>query len=68
MHKIGVQQLSVEKFKSHSTEKFRSGIFVFGKSFCIEKILDNKVARFCRLFLSHSAEKFAENPPMIQKN
>ena len=22
---------------------------------------------FCRLFLSHSAEKFVENPPMIQK-
>ena len=25
------------------------------------------VSRFCRLFLSHNAEKFVENPPMIQK-
>ena len=68
MHKIGVHRLSVEKFKSHSTEKFRRVIFVFRKSSCIGKLLDNKVARFCRLFLSHSAENFVENPPMIQKN
>ena len=26
------------------------------------------VSRFCRLFLSHNAKKFVENPPMIQKN
>ena len=40
---------------------------MFRKSSGIEKLLDNKVARFCRLFLSHSAEKFVENPPRIQK-
>ena len=26
------------------------------------------LSRFCRLFLSHSAKKLVENPPMIQKN
>ena len=40
---------------------------MFLKSYGVEKLLDNKVSRFCRLFLSHSAEKFVENPPMIQK-
>ena len=25
------------------------------------------VSRFCRLFLSHSTKKLAENPPLIQK-
>ena len=40
---------------------------MFRKSSGIEKLLDNKVARFCRLFLSHSAKKIVENPPMIKK-
>ena len=33
----------------------------------IRKLLDNKVSRFCRLFLPQSVEKFVENPPLIQK-
>ena len=40
---------------------------MFLKSYGIEKLLDNKVSQFCRLFLSQSAEIFVENPPMIQK-
>ena len=40
---------------------------MFLKSYGIEKLLDSKVSRFCRLSFSHSAEKFVENPPMFQK-
>ena len=40
---------------------------MFLKSYGIEKLLDEKVSRFCRLFFSHSAKKFVENPQMIQK-
>ena len=40
---------------------------MFLKSYGIQKLLDNKVSQFCRLFLSHSAEIFVDNPPMIQK-
>ena len=144
MHKIGFQRLSVEKFKSHGTEKFRGGTLLCFRNFLVQKkiwirrechvfpskffcpklpknivgepscvseliwyqnSLDNRgitilsiflvsyrqkspcanrsvfqkyscfkifwiigASRFCRLFLSHSAEKFVENPPMIQKN
>ena len=43
---IGVSRFC-RLFLSHSAEKFRSGTPVFRKRSGIEKILDNKLSRFC---------------------
>ena len=40
---------------------------VFKKFSGIKMVWIIGVSRFCQLFLSHSSEKFVENPPMIQK-
>ena len=54
-------------FVSHRQESSRANPSVFQNYSCFKIFWIIGVSRFCRLFLFHSAEKFVENPLMIQK-
>ena len=67
MHKIGVFHDFPWKTFCLTVPKNFAGTLVFRKSSGIQKILDNKLSRFCRDFLSHGAEIFVGLHWLIQK-
>ena len=62
----GITILSIF-FVWHRQESSRAKPSVLQNYSCFKIFWIILVSRFCRLFLSHSAEKFVANPPMIQK-
>ena len=65
--KIGVFHDFPWKTFCLTVPKSFAGTLVFRKSSGIQKILDNKLSRFCRDFLSHGAEIFVGLHWLIQK-
>ena len=55
---VGYHVFPSKDFVSHSTEKFPRGTLVFQKCYGVEFFLIIGVPRFCRFFLSHTAENF----------